>query len=419
MREDIFALFREVPRKSDTEIGRLTGKSKDAVRRLRHKQKAREDVFAAVIDGPAVFSDEPFTTNLSETPVSLDDLFRLFQLERDEWDVIEITPNVYAMGSKHPETGELLALPLYQMKARLRPARNVVSNAAILADISADTAHRPRFRLKPAVKPTSAERYMAEVETMDLHLGKLAWGEETGTDYDSAIAEGIARSHVAELLWHAERYPVEQFVLPIGSDLLHYELSGNTTSGTPQDADTRWLKMFRRARGVISWMIATLAERAPVHVVVIAGNHARQGEMALGEVLRAEFANDNRVTFDASPAPRKYYVYGKNLLGLAHGDGEPHAKLPQLMAVEEPQQWGATTHREFHVGHLHTQRRTEPVTVDDKLGVTVRILRSLSGVDAWHKAHGYLGTRGAEAFIWRKSGGLVAHFMSYVPEQAA
>jgi hypothetical protein len=291
----------------------------------------------------------------------------------------------------------------------------MVLGQQILADIRQEAARFPRYRMKPiAHHAPEGEAYMAEVELPDAHIGKMAWGEETGTDYDSSIAEALVREHVAELLWHCERYPIEQFVLPVGNDLLHHELSGNTTAGTPQDADTRWLKMFRRAHGVTSWMIRTLAERAPVVVIIVPGNHARQGEMALGEVLAAEFAHDSRVTFDASPAPRKYYRYGKNLLGLAHGDGEPHAKYPQLMAVEEPSLWAATTHREFHVGHLHTARRTEPMTVDDKLGVTVRIMRSLSGVDAWHASKGFLGTRGAEAFIWRKSGGIVANFMTYV-----
>jgi hypothetical protein len=84
------------------------------------------------------------------------------------------------------------------------------------------------------------------------------------------------------------------------------------------------------------------------------------------------------------------------------------------MAVEESERWAATTHREFHVGHLHTKRTTEPVTVDDKLGVTVRILRSLSGVDAWHASKGYISTRGAEAFVYRKAGGVVANFTTYV-----
>lgn len=393
------------PRPSDAEIGRTLGISKDAARRRRLKWEAQPHVPES--------ERRDVASPLSESPVSLAQLFDLFQLVPDEWDVIEATPNVYQTGAKHPETGELLATTLYQLKARIKPRRAALASNAVLADIARDTAHRPRFRFKPGVLPNGGG-YMVEIDLADTHIGKLAWGEETGTDYDSAIAERLARSAVEELLWHAERYPVERFTLPLGNDLLHYELSGNTTSGTPQDGDTRWLKMFRRARGVSSWMIQALLERAPVDVVIVPGNHARQGEMAIGEVLAAEFQHDDRVTFNRSPAPRKYVRYGRNLIGFTHGDGEPHAKLPQLMAVEEPVQWGETTHREFHVGHLHTSRKTEPVTVDDKLGVTVRILRSLSGVDAWHASKGFLGTRGAEAFVWRKSGGLVAHFQTYV-----
>jgi hypothetical protein len=367
---------------------------------------------------PNVGTPDAVASPLSSSPITLDQLLALFGIDLAEWEAVEVTPNVWHVGSAHPETGEILAAPLYQLKARLKrkaPAQLDTLRAALLADVAADTAHRPRYRLKPATPPDpSAESYMIEVETADVHIGKLAWGEETGTDYDSSIAEQLAREAVEEILWHAERYPVERFVLPVGNDLLHFELSGMTTNGTPQDGDTRWLKMFRRARGVVSWMISTLAERAPVHVVVVPGNHGRQGEMALGEVLAAEYGRDPRVSFDCSPAPRKYVQYGHNLLGLTHGDGEPHAKLPQLMAVEQPALWGESTHREFHVGHLHTSRKTEPVTVDDKLGVTVRILRSLSGVDRWHAQKGFLGTRGAEAFVWQKSGGIVAHFMTYV-----
>lgn len=402
-------LLAQSPRPSDAEIGRQLGITKDQARhaRLRAEKAAPQDTVIESVPGPRI--------------LTLDELLENAKVDRETWTVERYVVNKWEVGAKGPD-GKVVVSPLYQVKAWLVRAVPVSLDAfreQVLADIASDTAHRPRFRLKPASKPQTAERYMVEVELADLHIGKLAWGEETGTDYDSNIAERLAREAVEEILWHAERYPVEAFTLPIGNDLLHYELSGNTTAGTPQDADTRWLKMFRRARGITSWMIQTLAERAPVHVVIVPGNHARQGEMAIGEVLHAEFMRDERVTFDRSPAPRKYHQYGANLLGFTHGDLEPHDKLPQLMAVEEKHRWAATTHREFHIGHLHKQKKTEPVTVDDKLGVTVRILRSLSGVDAWHGQKGFIGTRGAEAFVWRKSGGLVAHFTTHVTEQAA
>lgn len=47
--------------------------------------------------------------------------------------------------------------------------------------------------------------------------------------------------------------------------------------------------------------------------------------------------------------------------------------------------------------------------------MTVRIIRSLSGTDAWHFRRGYVGgTRGAEAFIYRRDGGMRAHLYSDV-----
>lgn len=85
------------------------------------------------------------------------------------------------------------------------------------------------------------------------------------------------------------------------------------------------------------------------------------------------------------------------------------------MAVEQKEAWARTVCRNFHVGHLHKSKTTQPVTVDDETGVTVRIIRSLSGTDAWHFRRGYVGgTRGAEAFIYRRDGGMRAHLYSDV-----
>lgn len=396
-------------------IATTLGATMDMIQKKRRRLK----------DTPAPqVADETLTSPLHESPVTLDELLAIFGLDAEEWEAVECTPNIWHVGAKHPETGAIITAPLYQLKARVKRKVAPVSEAwrdAVLADIQADTKLRPRFAYK-AQPVAEGERHAVEVCLMDLHVGKLAWGEETGSDYDTAIAERIAKDAVADLLWQAERYPVERFILPIGNDFYHYDNAlGTTTSGTPQDRDTRLLKMFRRGRGVASWMIDTLAQRAPVEVVVVTGNHAAVLELMLGEVLAAEFAHDTRVSVDNAPTLRKYVQYGKNLIGFTHGNEEPHGKLPQIMAVERPQLWADTTHREYHLGHIHKHKTTEPVTVDDQTGVTVRILRSLSGTDAWHAKKGYVGgKRGAEAFVWRHSGGLRAHLFTYpTDEQAA
>lgn len=290
---------------------------------------------------------------------------------------------------------------------------------SLLQDIAADTKLRARVRHKVPTVPND-EQHAREVDLMDVHLGKYAWGQETGTPYDSEIAYQCVEAAVADLLEQARAYRCDETILPVGNDLLHTDnYAGTTTMGTPQDRDTRYQLMFRRARGLMSAMIKLCAEDTNVRVVIIPGNHDALSAWTLGEVLAAEYANDPRVTFDGSPTKRKYVLYGKNLIGYAHGHAEPHKKLPEIMAAEVPDLWGASTHREWHLGHLHKSKVTQPIYVDDHAGCTVRVLRSLSGTDSWHAQQGYVGgIRGAEAFIWKKSGGMRANLFHSVTEAA-
>lgn len=292
--------------------------------------------------------------------------------------------------------------------------------AQMLADIAQDTKVRPRFKHKP-VKTSGGELHAREFCLFDAHLGKYAWKDETGESYDSEITMQRVDAAVADLLEMSAPYRCEETILPIGQDLLHTDnVAGTTTMGTPQDRDTRYQLMFRRTRGMVSALIARCAEHTNVRVVVIPGNHDSLSAWTLGEVLAAEYANDPRITFDGTPRKRKYVQYGKNLIGYAHGHNEPHKKLPEIMAAEVPDLWAATTTREFHLGHFHRSKVTQPVYVEDYAGCTVRVLRSLSGTDAWHAASGYIGVpKGAECFIWRKAGGLRANLYHTVQTEAA
>lgn len=287
---------------------------------------------------------------------------------------------------------------------------------ALLRDIASDTKQRKAKAARPA-RGSDDELHAFEPDLFDVHVGKYAWAEETGEDYDSEEAEARAMAASDDLFAQAAAYKIEQVILPIGNDLLHYDnLEGSTTAGTMQDRDTRFQRMFRRARGLMSWLIAKSAERAFVRAVIVPGNHDSLMAWTLGQVLEAEYHNDPRVTFEDSPKPRKYVLYGKNLIGYAHGHTEPHRQLPQIMAAEVPDLWAASTVREFHLGHFHKSKVTQPVYVDDHQGCTVRVIRSLSGTDAWHARQGYVGgVRGAEAFIWRKSGGLRANLFYTMP----
>src|SRR5690606_36098943 len=83
-------------------------------------------------------------------------------------------------------------------------------------------------------------KYMLELPIMDFHLGKLAWREETGADYDLKIAEGLWRVTVTELLGKAAAFGTPELILfPIGQDFFHFDTpTTTTTAGTQLDSDT-------------------------------------------------------------------------------------------------------------------------------------------------------------------------------------
>lgn len=378
-------------------------------------QRARQGGRILPPDGAASGAPaDPEAAILSNQPLSVEQVAEMWGLSLEEWEAVSVTPNTWAIGAKHPTTGEILTAPLYQTKVRFQRKPEATAKqlaAALLADIQADTQARARVRQKPRVIGPGDEPHALEVDEFDVHLNKLAWAAETGQDFDTNIAEDRARAAMTDLLAMAAPFAIERVILPIGNDLANIDnLVKTTTAGTPQDSDTRYHRMFRRARALLSWMIEQCAQIAPVEVVVVPGNHDELTAWTLGQVLEAEYARDARVTFQSGPKLRKYVEYGANLIGFTHGVDEPHAQLPQIMAVEQKDAWARTTHREWHLGHLHKQKATAPVMIDDKIGVTVRIIRALSGTDAWHARRGYIGVpQGAEAFLWRRSGGLRAH----------
>ena len=67
------------------------------------------------------------------------------------------------------------------------------------------------------------------------------------------------------------------------------------------------------------------------------------------------------------------------------------------MQIEQPQAWGETIFREWHLGHLHSEHAKEVG------GIIIRRISSITGTDAWHKEKGFIGAvRKAQAFVWDK-----------------
>jgi hypothetical protein len=269
----------------------------------------------------------------------------------------------------------------------------------------------PKYgKLPPLLK--IKDPHQLEVSLFDVHFGKMAWGEETGTDYDMKIAGRIYQNATDDLLARTQSYPIETVLFPVGQDYFHVDNASSTTVNfTPQDVDTRYGKMIHEGTLAVIRAIDSLVARAKVKVIWVPGNHDRTTSYHLVRELKAWYRNCDRVEVDAGPKVRKYEVYGPALIGFTHGDSEPHRDLPTIMASEVPQLWAATTDHVWHIGHFHKKKEVRHTAADSFGSCRVVTLPSLSGTCAWSFRNGYTGTkRAAEAFLWSKNSGYTGTF---------
>ena len=253
--------------------------------------------------------------------------------------------------------------------------------------------------------------YLFELPIMDFHLGKLSWsGETSQADYDLKIAEKLWRKTVDDLIAKALAFGnVEKIIFPVGQDFFHFDTPRTTTTaGTQMDSDTRWEKMFVKGIELLVWAVERLRKISPVEILWIPGNHDQMLSYAATVGLSQRYSNTESVTVDLSATPRKYRLFGVNLIGYSHGEKEGK-RLEGLMQVEAPELWGKSIFREFHMGHLHTE------LTKTNNGIIFRRISAITATDSWHVENGFIGSvRQAQAFIWDKELGLQAILNSNV-----
>lgn len=283
-------------------------------------------------------------------------------------------------------------------------------------------AHAPKY---PVVKQKKVkDPVLLVVDPADPHFGKYASKEETGDGYDLKTAIQRFEEGIEGIIQKASFANTERIVLIGGNDALHIDnAKRTTTSGTPQDTDGMWFEAFRAAQKAYVGAIERLLSIAPVHYVPALSNHDYVSGLYLADCIGAWFRNCKHFTHDNSPAHRKYFHYGLNLIGVTHGDGAKEADLPDLMKTEAKQAWAQSHFAYWYTHHLHHKRKNarignKSITIErDKIGVTVlhtntgveqnmndythvEYLRSISGTDSWHHRNGYQhSVKAMEAFI--------------------
>lgn len=260
---------------------------------------------------------------------------------------------------------------------------------------------------KPVAAPkTSLSDMMSAYVIGDAHFGMLALKAETlEADFDLKIAE---RELTAAISYLVETSPKSKYGLLVDvGDFMHVNDRKNVTpqSGNLLDVDTRFQKLIRVVVMTFRFCIQEMLKKhEQVKVIIAPGNHNPDSAGWVALCLSMFYENEPRVEIDTSPSTYFYHRFGKNLIGVTHGDRTKFADLPAIMAADRAKDWGDTEHRHFFCGHVHHTKQQE------FRGCFVESFNTLAPNDAWHTQSGYRSKRQIQRLDFNRTNGIVSRF---------
>ena len=226
----------------------------------------------------------------------------------------------------------------------------------------------------------------------DLHYGLYSTVSATSNKYSMDISEDRFFKIIDESIERCKKETLSKIVLVLGNDFFNADtLSGTTVKGTPQDQENGGLKkIYERGVSMVIKGIEKLSAVAPVLVMSVLSNHDEFSAWAMMVTLDKlyndrDWKSSNRVEVIYGETPRTYLTYGSNLLGFSH-----HADVKDVyhfMSIENSDGWSRAKNKYFFLAHYHKE-----ITVEDKFGLCVFRLPTISGKSKWSIGQGYVGT---------------------------
>lgn len=237
----------------------------------------------------------------------------------------------------------------------------------------------------------------------DCHVGMKAWGKETGADWDLDIAERVLTGAFRHMVQSSPMADVG-IVAQLG-DFMHFDslVAETPSSRNPLDADSRYSKVVRVAiRTLRATVDEALKHHRTVVLLIAEGNHDTSGSVWLRQMFQLLYEREPRVQVIDSEVPYYLHRHGNVMIGWHHGHLKKIDQLPGLFAAMFPREWGQTTKRYIHTGHLHHTHERE------HSGVTVIQHPTLAARDAWAARGGWISERQVTAITYSARFGEVA-----------
>jgi hypothetical protein len=314
-----------------------------------------------------------------------------------QWELVSARNNIWNVYSK--QDGVQI---LYSSKITVKPRSEYLWNEEdiqrIINNIRID--YSDKINIIPKRYDDSGNILVLPIA--DFHYNLLADEYSTGNNYNTEIAKEYyyhVLNDVVERTMH-ERF--EKVLFVVGNDFVNADnINGTTTKGTPQDNNTAWFNIINNVTQLIVDGVSILGTIAPVDVLYVPSNHDLHTMYGIMQIVNAWFRNDKNVKVDSSPLPRKYYKYGKTLLGFSHDIKVKDAL--KIFTSEAKNKWSDCNHMIWMLAHLHQQM------IYDKQGyLEIMRLPTISGWSRWSNNNGYIQSdKKNQAFIINKDLGII------------
>ena len=260
----------------------------------------------------------------------------------------------------------------------------------------------PRLTALPA-PPLANDNLLNCYVITDYHLGMLSWDEETGENWDVAIAEKLVVKWMEQAI--AQSPNADTAVFAQLSDFLHFDGMDAVTPASKHllDVDTRFAKLVRSAIRVLRTVIdMLLAKHQKLHIIMADANHDPVSQIWLREWFSVLYENEPRVTVDKSPNPYNAYEFGNVALFFHHGHKRKVANVSEVFAGQFREMFGRTKYAYAHMGHYHS------IDIKENNLMIVEQHRTLAPGDAYSARGGWLSGRDAKVISYDRRYGEVS-----------
>jgi len=264
--------------------------------------------------------------------------------------------------------------------------------------------------LKDEIKPTEPVELKSEGNAnlcnqytlTDYHLGMMAWGEETGENWDLEIAEKTLVKFFKTAIKSSPK--ANECIFAQIGDFLHWDGFEALTPANSNilDADIRFPKLVRTAIKVIRQIIDMLCEKyEKVTIIMAEGNHDPASSVWLREMLSAFYDNVKQVDVNVTPDPYYCYEFGSTCLFYHHGHKRKITDVESTFISKYKKEFGRSSFVYGHLGHLHHLQKESSLMLLEQH-------RTLAAKDAYASRSGYLAGRDSKVITYHKEHGEVA-----------